>query len=63
MKMQLTPEERAEQHAAAIVRRQKEIAEDIAWWRKQEKIRIEGFNIVQSDPMFRRMTEHYNQEK
>ena len=55
MKQQLTPEERAARDAAMIAKRQAEIQENIVWWRKQEKIRVEGFNIVQTDPMYIKM--------
>ena len=51
-------EERAKQQAAIVAKRQAEIAADIAWWRKQEKIRVEGFAIVQTDPMYAKMNDH-----
>lgn len=44
-------------HAEMLAKRQAEIAADIVWWRKQEKIRVEGFNIVQTDPMYVKMNE------
>ena len=63
MKQKLTPEEHAKQQAESIAKRQEEIAESIAWWRKQEKIRIEGFDIVQTDPMYVKMNERYRNRK
>ena len=58
-KTKLTPEEFAKQQAEMIAKRQAEIARDIVWWRKQEKIRVEGFSIVQTDPMYVKMNERY----
>ena len=55
----MTPEERAKQQAEIVAKRQAEIAADIVWWRKQEKIRVDGFNIVQTDPMYCKMNERY----
>lgn len=43
--------------------RKAEIDAQIAWWRQQEKWRVEGFGIVQTDPMYKRMTERYLQKK
>ena len=42
------------------LKRQAEMVVDIAWWRKQEKIRVEGFAIVQTDPMYVKMNERYS---
>jgi hypothetical protein len=58
-----TQEERKKQQAEMLAKRQAEIAENIAWWKQQEKWRIEGFNIVQADPMYIKMNEHYRQRK
>ncbi len=58
-----TQEERAEHQADMLAKRRAEIAENIAWWKQQEKWRIEGFNIVQTDPMYIKMNEHYRNRK
>ena len=47
----MTPERRAE------------IDAQIAWWRRQEKWRVEGFGIVQTDPMYLKMAERRQQQK
>ena len=57
------PEARAKHQAEMIAKRQEEIAESIAWWRKQEKIRVEGFGIVQTDPMYIKMNKRYQERK
>ena len=53
-------EAKKRQHTEMIAKRQAEIAEDIVWWRKQEKIRVEGFDIVQTDPMYIKFNAQYD---
>ena len=43
--------------------RKAEIEAQTAWWRQQEKWRVEGFNIIQRDPMIRKMNERYRNRK
>ena len=50
-------------HAEMLAKRQAEIAADITWWRKQEQIRVEGFSIVQTDPMYCKMNKRYQERK
>ncbi len=35
--------------------REAEIAAQIAWWKQQEKWRVNGFGIKQTDPMYIKM--------
>lgn len=48
----MTPEEKAIRDAAIIAKRQKEIKENIAWWKQQEQWRMHGFNIESKDTLF-----------
>jgi len=66
MKPQLTPEQiaaNAQRQADMLAARRAEILATIAWWTKTEKWRNEGFNIVQTDPMYAKFTERHNKRK
>ena len=66
MKQQMTPEEKAANEArvlAMIARRQADIKRDIIWWKQQEQFRIEGFDIMQTDPMYVKLNEHHRTRK
>ena len=62
----LTPEEIAEQQrnrAVAEAKRLADAAARLKWWKEQERLRIEGFNIVTIDPMYIKINQRYQERK